>query len=136
MLETVNVHGLVDHAVNLAISAEWKPTDTIFSINVFHLRKQFRKPARRLRAEQFHVSRIEEEKELIHLNSENPGKKEMPEFMDSYEYRQGKDDLNNFHQNRHTLNAFFNTHLRRSAINLIVCGKDIVQSRRRHKFRA
>lgn len=97
MPEHFRIHGLIDHAVYLAIPADRKPSDTIFSINVFHLGKEPRKPFGLLRAEEFHIPRIEEKEKFVDLDAEKAGKDEMPEFMYDNQYRKGNDYLKYFY---------------------------------------
>ena len=87
----------VAHAVYLAISANRKPSDTIFSINVFHLGKEPRKPFGLLRAEEFHIPRIKEKEKLVDLDAKKAGKDKMPEFMYDNQYRKGNDYLKYFY---------------------------------------
>ena len=82
---------------NLAISADRKPSDTIFSINVFHLGKEPRNPFGLLRAEEFHIPRIKEKEKLVDLDAEKAGKDKMPEFMYDNQYRKGNDYLKYFY---------------------------------------
>ena len=112
MLDGLHVHGFVDHAVDLAVTAERQPADAIFSFPILRFRAYFSEEFP-FGAEQLDAFEVEEQEEFVHPDSEHFGEHEMPELMDNDKNRKRKDHLQYFHENDHitTSPSFLSWHL-------------------------
>ena len=121
LFHLLGVHRLVDHAGNLAIAAQGKPPDAIFSVapeaflflglrrSVFILAFQFPGLAKTsdiflgLPFEQLYPG-VEEDVELLHLHSEDAGEEEVTELVDYDEESECQYQLGCFNQKCFHLN--------------------------------
>ena len=91
-LEALEIHRLVHHPGNLAISAQREPADTVFRLGGRQLREEAGKPFL-LGAEELDALDVEEEEELLDPYAEDLGEGEMTQFVQDYQHGQGQDHL-------------------------------------------
>ena len=91
-LEALEIHRLVHHPGNLAISAQREPADAVFRLGGRHFREEAGEPFL-LGTEELDALDVEEEEKLLDPYAEDLGESEMTQFVQDYQHGQGQDHL-------------------------------------------
>ena len=114
-LHALEVQGLVDHAADLAVSAQRQPAYAILGLGLGRLGEKFSEPLGLLGREKLGTSHVEKEEEFVHTYAEKLRKSEVAELVNDDEHREGQYHLKRLDQYYHLI---INSLARRSAQSL------------------